>query len=310
MNLWLLVSSIIVSLSMTVSSAYHLPLISVFDTEDGVTMASFEAVELDEQDLIPHKINNDSLGVKITAQAAAVMDKNTGLILWQKNAHQKRSIASITKLMTALVFLENNPGWDNEIEMVEEDEINGGTNRILRGEKVRIEDLFYTSLIASDNNATRALARSTGLSYEDFVAQMNKKAKDLSLPNTSFVDVTGLKDGNQSTALEVLQLAKTAFSKTDIRKAVSKASYEFQAISGQYHNIKSTNLLFSSFLDIEAGKTGFVNASGYCLVVELSSEEDNKSNIISVVLGSENHEARFQDLKILSSWVFDNFNWS
>jgi len=306
MNLWLLVSSIVLSLGLTVSHNYQLPLISIFDSEEG-TIATYEPVELDDSDLIPHKLDNDSLGVKISAVSAAVMDKRTGVILWQKNANEQRSIASITKLMTALVFLDNNPGWTTEIIMEEDDEINGGTNHILRGELVTVENLFYTSLIASDNNATRALARSTGLSEEQFISKMNAKAKELSLNNTQFVDLTGLKDGNKSTALEVLSLAKIAFSNTHIRDAVSSSVYSFTAISGDNHKINSTNKLFNSFLEIEAGKTGYINASGYCLVSEVAQDDNH---IITVVLGSDTHDGRFQDLKILSSWIFDTFSWS
>jgi serine-type D-Ala-D-Ala endopeptidase (penicillin-binding protein 7) len=308
MNLWLLISTIVISLGLTANPNYQLPLISIFESEAGIT-ANFEAVELDDTaNIIPHKIDNKSLGVKIAAVSAATMDKNTGLILWQKNADQIRSIASITKLMTALVFLDNNPGWDIEVTLEEQDEINGGTNRILRGEIVKVKDIFYTALIASDNNATRALVRSTGLEEEDFVDQMNAKAKELELSNTNFVGPTGLKDDNKSTALDILVLAKTAFANQDINNAVSEAVYNFKAISGQHHKIISTNKLFSSFLDIKAGKTGFINASGYSLVAEVGG--GSGQSIISVVLGSATHDDRFQDLKILSSWVLNNFTWS
>ncbi|MFA6307985.1 MAG: serine hydrolase [Patescibacteria group bacterium] len=307
MNLWLLVSTIIISLGFSASSSYQLPLISIFQSEDGVS-ANLEEANIDEtHQIIPHKINNKSLGVKISAVSAAVMDKNTGLILWQKNANEKRSVASISKLMTALVFLDHNPGWNTEITMKIEDEINGGTNHILRDELVKVKDVFYTALIASDNTATRALARSTGLSEEEFIKAMNSKAKELSLKNTSFVDMTGLQDANQSTALDVLSLANTAFANSSIKDAVGHSVYNFQAVSGQNHKIVSTNKLFSSFLDISAGKTGFTNEAGYCLVAEVNGENNN--NIISVVLGSDTHDGRFQELKILSAWIFDNFSW-
>lgn len=308
MNLWLLVSTIIITFGLTASHSYQLPLVSIFEDANG-PRAALQIVEMDdEHNVLPHKINSHSLGVKISALSAAVMDKDTGLILWQKNANQKRSIASITKLMTALVFLDNNPGWDEEIIMTKEDEVNGGTNHILRDEKVTTHNLFYTSLIASDNNATMALARSTGLTKEEFIKQMNIKAKQLNLFNTNFVDMTGLEDGSQSTALDVLKLAQAAFANTAIKDAVSRSVYNFQSSDGEDHKIVSTNKLFNSFLEIEAGKTGFTNASGYCLVAEISGE--NNHNIISVVLGSDTHDGRFQELKILSAWIFENFIWS
>ncbi len=308
MNLWTFISTLILSLGLSSPTFYHLPVI-VFGQNDGKTTASFREYILDDNNrLIPHKIDNKSLGVKISAQSAAVMDIKTGIVLWQKNANEVRSIASISKLMTALVFLEHNPGWQTEMTMEHADETNGGTARILRGETVSVKDLFYTSLIASDNNATTALVRSTGLSKEEFVALMNQKAADLQLKHTSFVEPTGLEDGNQSTVLDILLMAKQAFNNPDIKAAVNNKNYTFSTLSGREHKIQSTNLLLNSYMNIIAGKTGYINAAGYCLVSEVAGE--NGQVILSVVLGSDSHESRFQDLKILSAWVLDNFVWS
>ena len=187
------------------------------------------------------------------------------------------------------------------------DEANGGTPDIKRGETVRVKDLFHTSLIASDNNATLALVRSTGLTRDEFVKEMNKKAKSLGLENTHFVGPTGLSDDNKSTAIEILQLAKYAFEHEDINAVAGLAEYNFTSLSGESHRIFSTNQLLSSYLDIEAGKTGFINASGYCIVAEVKGEQ---ANVITVVLGSETNPDRFQDLKILTGWILENFDWS
>ena len=137
---------------------------------------------------------------------------------------------------------------------------------------------------------------------------MNVKAKELSLFDTSFEGLTGLQDNNKSTALDILSLAKKAFDNKYINDAVSRSVYNFQAISGEKHKIDTTNKLFNSFLDIKAGKTGFTNAAGYCLVAEVGGKDGHE--IISVVLGSDTHDGRFQDLKILSAWVLENFIWS
>jgi len=150
--------------------------------------------------------------------------------------------------------------------------------------------------------------RSTGLSTNKFIDLMNTKAEDLNLGHTHFVDVTGLSDHNKSTALEILSLAKTALSQEDIQAVTSKNVYNFQAVSGKQHRIFSTNKLLDSYLDVVAGKTGFITAAGYCLVSEIKSTSGQ--NIIGVVLGSATHDDRFQDLKILSSWILDNFSWS
>jgi serine-type D-Ala-D-Ala endopeptidase (penicillin-binding protein 7) len=306
MNLWALISSIILTFNLTSAPVQHLSTIEL------VQEGEYNSVVLHDKTYpsgnLPYKKNHNSLGVDITAQAAAVMDKDSGAILWQKNADQVRSLASITKLMTALVFLENNPGWNTEITLEKRDEANSNAPNILRGETVTVKDLFYTSLIASDNNTANALVRSTGLDRNEFVGLMNKKAVNLGLDNTKFKDTTGLNQSNKSTALEILKLANTAFANQDIVEATAKQNYSFQAVTGKHHKIFSTNNLLNSYLDVVAGKTGFIFESGYCLVSEIKN--DNGDNIIAVVLGSETNLDRFQDLKILSAWILDNFVWS
>lgn len=307
MNLWAFVSSIVISLGLTVTPFYHLPTFDLVTGEENDRIVVDETVFSADKTDIPHKAYNQSLGVKISAQAAAVVDERTGTVLWQKNANEVRSIASITKLMTALVFLQNNPGWDTEVTMLPEDNTNGGTHHILEGERVTAENLFYAGLIASDNNSIKALVRSTGLTEEEFVGKMNNRARTLGLINTNFVEPTGLDEDNKSTALEVLKLAQYAFGKDTIVDAVELSTYTFQAKSGQHHKIYSTNKLLDSYLDIVAGKTGYIGASGYCLTAQVKGEEGQR--ILAVVLGSDSHDGRFYDLKVLSGWVLENFTW-
>lgn len=308
MNLWLIVSTVILTLGLNASPLYHLPQISLVE-EQGQQKAVIEGQGLQRKDAkLPHKIDNDSMGVKISAESAAVLDWDSDTVLWQKNANEQRSIASITKLMTALVFLDYNPGWKTEVVMIEEDELGGVAPNIMRGERVTAEDLFYVSLIASDNNAISAMVRSTGMSNEKFVERMNQKVQSLGLNNTQFVGVTGLKDNNKSTALDVLKLAKAAFSNRYIKDATKRKNYIFEDLDGKSHKVFSTNRLLNSYLNVEAGKTGHITASGFCLVSQISGNNDQ--NIIGVVLGSQTNDHRFQDLKILSAWTLENFVWS
>lgn len=306
MNLWTLIASILLTWSISTAGDYHLPIFTL-ENKDGIEQVIVTEKIIKNNIVSPHKINNDSLGVKLTAVSAAVMDKNSSIILWKKNAEEIRSIASISKLMTALIFLENNPSWNREVTMLQEDETKGAINNISRGEIVRAEDLFYTSLIASDNNATKALARSTGLSEKEFIDEMNKKAKEIGLVNTKFFEVTGLDERNVSTAVDILNLAKEVFTKEEIKSATTKQNYEFTAVSGKAHKVYSTDHLLNSYLDIVAGKTGYINAAGYCLVAEVISADGQP--IISVVLGSASNDDRFKDLKVLSAWVFENYSW-
>lgn len=304
MNFWAIFSTIILTWQLTAPAVYHLPIFKV--QEKNLVLISSQTFDA-QQNKIPHKVDNNSLGVKLTAQAAAVMDKNTGIILWQKNADEQRPLASITKLMTALVFLDNNPGWDKTLTMAKEDETMANSANVLRDESVTLKDAFYTMLIASDNNIANALARSTSLSRGQFVDLMNAKAKTLGLSKTNFVDPTGLSNQNVSSANDIVLLAKKAFANNDIKDATSQKTYSFTTSAGQEHKINSTNHLLSGFLDIVAGKTGFITESGYCLVAEVKGEEDQR--IISVVLGSVSNADRFNDLKILSAWTLNNFIW-
>ncbi|MDD5749321.1 MAG: serine hydrolase [Patescibacteria group bacterium] len=307
MNFWLLIASIAFSWGLGTVSNYHLPIFNIQEQNGQEVVLLSQKVISPSQEKIPHKEDNLSLGVKMTAQSAAVMDKNTGIILWQKNAQTVRPIASISKLMTALVFLEYNPGWNETITMTREDETVGASNDLLRGEVVTVRDLFYLALISSDNNSAKALARSTGLSQEEFVVQMNKKSADFGLKNTKFAEVTGLNENNVSTALEVLELAKIAFANQEIKNALSRRTYDLKTLSGQERKIYSTNHLLGGYLDISAGKTGYIGAAGYCLVAEAQNKD--KNTIISVVLGSAANEDRFRDLKVLTAWTFDNYSW-
>jgi D-alanyl-D-alanine endopeptidase (penicillin-binding protein 7) len=307
MNLWSLVSTILLSLGVITSPFYYLPSLELI-TKDNSQNIVITKKPLDDNKIIPHKIDSQSWGVKISAQAAAVMDKNTGLILWQKNATAVRPLASITKLMTALVFLANNPGWETAVVMAEADEVNGASNNLMRNETVTVEDLFNLALVGSDNNAARALVRSTSLPEEDFIKLMNKKAQELGLTKTVFKEVTGLSEANVSTALDILTLAKTAFTKEEIKQATTKKSYNLVTKEGRVEKIVSTNHLLNSYLNISAGKTGYITASGYCLVAQVNGEQGQE--IITVVLGSVSNADRFYDLKVLAAWILQNFSWS
>lgn len=307
MNIWALITSLILSWNLSVASTYNLPLAMLLNEGDGNVRVVLESKALDEKVVIPHKKDNKSWGVKITAQAAAVLDEESGLILWQKNANTERSIASITKLMTALVFLQHNPGWETLVTMEASDETHENKANIYRGETVSVKDLFYVGLVASDNNAIKALARSTNLSEADFIKLMNEKAASLGLKDTKFKDTTGLDDANISTATDVLYLAQAAFKDPNIKAATSLSSYSFATQANRQQKAINTNNLLRSYLNITAGKTGSTNAAGYCLVSEIEGDKNQK--IITVVLGSETHDQRFMDLKILAGWILDNYEW-
>jgi len=242
---------------------------------------------------------------------AIVMDSLSGKIIFSRDANRTAPIASITKLMTALVFLDNNPGWEQEYQIRPEDKVEGGKEYIYNGDVCRIKDLFYLSLVGSANSATLALAHATGLEESGFIAAMNKKARDLNLEDTSFADPVGLSNHNVSTALEVAKIAKIALADESIRTAVLSKQYEFATAGGRNIKVFSTDALLDSYpadsINLEGGKTGYTEAAGYCFVGKFS--QSGAREIITVVLGGPDIDFRFAKTKELTEWAYNSFEW-
>lgn len=258
----------------------------------------------------PSKI---SLAAQFAAagQNCVALDAVSSKILFEKNAEEPRPVASITKLMTALVFLEHNPGWELVYKIKAEDKREGGKFYLFTGESVKVKDLFYSSLIASDNIATIALVKSTGMSEEEFVRIMNEKAAELSLKNTSFSDPIGLSNANISTPREVAEFAKAALADKNISEATLTKKYEFSTGEGRKKIVRNTDDLLDLFpqngIRIAGGKTGYTEAAGYCFVGKFVDHFGNE--IISVVLREESNEYRFKEIYDLVHWAYKNYEW-
>jgi len=254
----------------------------------------------------PERIINKNLGVKISASAGIVIDVETGKILFSKNAHQPRTIASITKLMTTLVFLSTNPDLNQETEIISQDINNVGKSALFLNEKVKLENLLYLSLIKSDNAATLALVRATGIPKDEFINKMNIKAKGMGLSNTKFADPVGLSKNNISTAYEVSQILNLAMRHSLIKKILVIENYSFTSISGNSHHVKNTNKLLNSYLNVLGGKTGYINESGYCFTGLI---KNNKAKFITVILDAPSADERFNDTKRMVEWTSNNYGW-
>lgn len=256
----------------------------------------------------PIRTNQDSLGMKVTANSAMVIDQASGAVLWQKNPEAVQPIASLTKLMSVLVWLDNNPGWETEVSVLASDLRSGGRAYIYAGEKLTARDLFNLSLIPSSNSAIMALTRSTGFSTEEFVAKMNERAASLNMTASKFTEPTGLSPENIASAADLLKLARAAFEREEIRSATVRPEYTFQVLNNKRsETVKNTDKLLNSYLRISAGKTGSLDESGYCLTSEVIGPAGQK--VLVVVLGSLSDTDRFQDLKALAQWAFDNYSW-
>jgi D-alanyl-D-alanine carboxypeptidase len=244
----------------------------------------------------------------IEATSAILIDTQTGARLFEQNADYQHAIASISKLMAALVFVDNNPGWETIYTVRATDARPGATPNIKAGERITARDLFYDALVASDNAAIIALVNLTGLSEEQFVDRMNQRAVSMGLVETVFTDPTGLSSGNVSTAAEVSVFARQAFLHSDIRAAVLTKGYDLTLLPDTKRRIYSTDDLLGGDLgtiEILGGKTGYVDKAGYCFVGNFSNHEQE---VISVVLGAGTIKARFSETAKLLHWYFKDTN--
>lgn len=273
----------------------------------------FNIVEA-ENPTVPERINPSNIGVKVTAERFVAIDVNSGKLLLEKNADEPQAIASITKLMTALVILDQKPNWEKIVRMEKVDETSGAQPHLYRGEEVTFQDLWKTALVASDNNAIMAMIRSLTLSREEFVVLMNKKAQTLAMYHTQFADPTGLDENNLSTAQDIARLSHAAMQKPEIQESVLQGKYEFEISNARKkRTVYNTDILVDSFLNKKSfgyqligGKTGYLPEAGYCLAVEIAR---NENPVIIVVLNSNSISSRFQDVKAISDWVFSNYFW-
>ncbi len=255
----------------------------------------------------PVRINKSSLGPVVTSRASIVIDKDSREVLWEDGRYKSFPIASISKLMTALVFLGTQPDLTDTFTLSKEDMTVGGSVYIAEGETVVLRDLLYSALIASDNNAAQGLMRASGLSRDEFIKRMNDRAKSIGMLHTNFQEVTGLGFTNVSSVQDVALLLEEALRHPIILDAVSRKQYAFTSVSKRSHLLYNTNKLLGSYLDVIGGKTGFNNEARYNLAVAVRG--DGGQTLLVVVLGSKSIDSRFQDAKVLVDWVSRSYQW-
>lgn len=245
--------------------------------------------------------------------SALVVDVATGKELYAWKADKAWPIASVTKLMSALVAIDRKPQWSRIVSISKKDEVGGGRLRVSVGAQLSLKDVLYSSIVGSANNAAMALARTSGLKPATFISRMNAKAKSLSMQHSSFADPSGMDPKNVSTARDLVKLANAAFGHSVIRKAASTASYSFQIRNrDQKKTILNTNHLLTRDPDVLVigGKTGYLEESLNNLVVELTGNRgEQKPALLIVVLGSPTKERLFATAKGLAEWAWEAYDW-
>jgi D-alanyl-D-alanine endopeptidase (penicillin-binding protein 7) len=252
---------------------------------------------------LPVKLSRNVPAPHIRSHYAMIFDERTQSPLYYKNADVVTPIASITKLMTAIVTLDAMLPMNEKVAVAAD-----GLNMIKRAKsKLKVgmmltrEELLQLALMASANRAASALARSYPGGQVAFVKAMNDKALELGMLNTRFVDPVGLSSKNVSTARDLIKLVAKANGYTLIQKYTTSASHSVDDLGGREMHFRNTNpLVRSSSWNIRLSKTGFISEAGLCLVME--AKINNRPTII-VLLNSWGSRTRIGDANRIKRWV-------
>ena len=238
----------------------------------------------------------------VRAAAAITYDPETNDVLWEEHSEDQRSIASITKVMTATVFLEDNPDLTQPVTVVRSDVFHASTTRLRLNDQVTADDLLHLLLIASDNAAARALARISSVGAEGFIERMNEKALELGLTATRYADPSGLLSDNVSSAFDIARLIAYASGDERISSIMRTPEYTVDAAKRKITFRSTDYLLRRGDVDVRAGKTGFISKSGYCFATLLHLPESGQ-NIALVILGARSNASRFIETQNLLNWL-------
>lgn len=266
-------------------------------------------------DGVPVRVDSSEIESEVDAAAYVVMDRSTGKILTVKNENKVWPVASLTKLVTADVVLDQKVSMSSLADVRNADNVGGARLWVHDGDEFSVEDLFYATLVGSANNAANALSRSTGLSRSSFLQEMNLRAAALNLTKTEFVDPTGIELGNVSTAREMTRLVRDAFARDEIRRFTTTASRSiYDQTQGTSKKMTNTNwMLYKPAYDdvyITGGKTGYLIESGWNLAVSIRpSGRDVDRELLVVVFGSGSRSESFENTKRLADWAWETHEW-
>lgn len=240
----------------------------------------------------------------LRSHAAVIMDQDTGEVLYQKNAQEPLPIASITKLMTAMVLIDARLDMDEVISIsaADKDKLRYSRSRLPVGSKLTRADLLKMALMASENRAAAALARTYPGGSAAFIRAMNTKSRKLGMQDTVFKDSTGLITQNQSTAQDLSLLLQAAWGYPLIRDFSGIGSGQVRLISSN-REIKFNNtnrLLRNARWTIGMSKTGYIKESGRCLVMQTTIAG---RDLFIVLLNAQGKLSSFGDSSRIRKWL-------
>jgi D-alanyl-D-alanine endopeptidase (penicillin-binding protein 7) len=232
--------------------------------------------------------------VPLGSQSVLVVEDGTGKILLEKNANAQVPIASLTKLMTAMVVLDAKPNMDEKIEIdrSDVDMLKHSTSRVPVGAEIARRDVLQLALMSSDNRAAASLARTYPGGVEAFKAAVKTKIRTLGLTQTVIEEPTGLSPNNRSTATDLVKMAAAAANYADIRR-ITTDTKDIISIKGrkvEYHN--TNRLVGAKGWDVGLSKTGYTEEAGRCLIMRFKSAGKNAT---LVLLNAKANSARLMD---------------
>jgi serine-type D-Ala-D-Ala carboxypeptidase (penicillin-binding protein 5/6) len=239
----------------------------------------------------------------LRAPSALLLDRSTGRVLHGKGADLRRPVASLTKVMTALVVLDRVSSPSALVVVSQRAAAQSGSDiGLVAGERLSVRDLLYAALLQSSNDAALALAEHVAGSERAFVELMNRRARELRLTDTHFRSATGLDDRGYSTARQVAALFRVALGRPDFAEIVGTTRWQLPAVAGRPRIVWNRNLLLGTYPGATGGKTGFTTPAGYCLV---ASAELERRDLVAVVLGGP--VPAFEAASALLDYGFDAF---
>lgn len=268
-----------------------------------IVLADDENEEITQEEYI-EAINQAKDEPKLNSRIAVAYDRRSGEVIWGKDENKRTAMASTTKIMTAIVTLEN-CDLTQTVTISPKSAGTGGSRLGLKtDDKITMNDLLYGLMLESGNDAAVAIAENVGGSVEGFAELMNEKARELKLENTHYVTPHGLDDPEHyTTAVELAKLTDYALENRTFAKIVNTKNYTI-TINGYPKAISNTNELLGYLEGVNGVKTGFTNNAGRCLVTSINR---NGFEIITVILQADTKKIRTADSIKLIEYVYKNY---
>ncbi|SOZ37744.1 D-alanyl-D-alanine endopeptidase [Cupriavidus neocaledonicus] len=243
---------------------------------------------------------DDALALR--SSVALVMDQNSNEVLFQKNAGAVLPIASITKLMTALVVMDSRLPMDEVLTITEEDRDTEkhSSSRLRFGTQLTRQELLLLALMSSENRAASALGRHYPGGLPAFVQAMNRKARELGMNDSHFVDSSGLSSSNVSSATDLVRMVNAAYRNPTIREFSTQTEHEVNVLGRTQHYVSTNRLVRGGNWEIGLQKTGFISEAGQCLVMQARV---HGRNVVMVFLDSAGKLSRFADANRVKDWL-------